>query len=100
MFDRLGQDLEAQSSPGSLRDGGRLRNRVPRYEKDLKALKRRKDRELLEGLFWYQEFGSPNSTTRFGFVEDVTFGESLVNFGRCLIDGRKSSAASLQLWLA
>lgn len=101
MFDQSRQDLEAQSeplSPGFARDSGRLRNRVPRYQKDLKALERNKKGELLEGLFWYQDFGPPSSTTSFSFAEDTTFGQSLINLGSALSEARKSSLASLQLW--
>lgn len=98
MFQQVRQDLEAQSSPGSTRDGGHLRSRVPRYQKDLKALEGNKHLDLSEGLFWYQDFGSPHSTTSFGFAEDTTFGESLINLGRALKDARKASMPTLQLW--
>jgi hypothetical protein len=101
MFERFKHDLEAQSSPGSSRDGGRLKSRVPRYEKDLRILERKKNQDLallLEELFWFQDFGLPTSSTSFRFAENTTFRGSLIDLGHSLEESGKSPGASLQLW--
>ena len=101
MFERSEQDLEAQNSPGSSRDGGRLRNRVSHYQKDLRTLAKKKNTELtdlLEGLFWYQEFGSTISSTGFDFAKHTTFRGSLADLARSLAEAGKSSTTSVQLW--
>jgi hypothetical protein len=101
MFKRSQRDLEAQNSPGSSRDGGRLRNRVSHYQKDLRTLAKKKIPELtdlLEGLFWYQEFGSTTSSTSFDFAKHTSFRGSLTDLAQSLAEAGKSSTTSVQLW--
>lgn len=92
-------DVEAQTSPGSSRDSGRLKKGLRRYEKDLKNLDVRKYMPALsEELFWYQEFGSPISAGSFQFSESASFEDCRMNLRQMLDAASKSSSASLQLW--
>jgi hypothetical protein len=103
MFRRSGGDLEAQSSPGSSRDGSRLKDGPPRYDKYIKSLDASKQRpELAEELFWYQELGPSSSYNLEFFSQDKKYRHK--NFGDCrtefqrLLGLASKTSASVQLW--
>lgn len=78
--------------------GGRLRNGVGNYEGDLTKIQSKQNVDLLENLFWYQEYGSARFSQGFRFSEGETFGASVLRFRDTLRQSARSSASSLQLW--
>lgn len=92
---------QGQSWPLPLRlsAGGRLRKGVGNYERDLKKLEHKTNSDLLEKLFWYQEFGS-RSAQGFRFSEGETFGTGLIKLRQTLRQSSRSSSSFLQLWYA
>ncbi|TVY41967.1 hypothetical protein LSUB1_G002428 [Lachnellula subtilissima] len=76
--------------------GGRLRKGVGNYERDLKKLEHKQHSDLLENLFWYQEFAF-GSSHPFRFSESDTFGTALFRLRQTLKRSHRSSSSFLQL---
>ncbi|RDL40172.1 uncharacterized protein BP5553_00151 [Venustampulla echinocandica] len=97
-----GNDLETgrqdQSRTFPLRAGGRLKKGIKNPEYDFRHLAKRRDPQLTENLFWYQEFGFRSSNPYwYRFSRGDIFATCLVKLRSTLKHSTSSSGSYLQI---